>query len=205
MFKTILPSNASKLEIAFDKTSASRFNHNLARNKLWSAEHCPVELLPFLAWALSVDTWEEDWPEHVKRQVVASAVYVHRYKGTPAGIQAALKALDLGVTISEWFEHGGEPYTFKADVMVTTRGLTEQEFQDIADVIAATKNARSHLSQLRVYLTSVGTPFFAAATVIGERIDVYPWVATVPVAHATHHFAVVTHIAETITTGENLV
>lgn len=205
MFKTLLPPNSTTLELATEASMAIAFDHDVAIDHLWSADDCPIELLPYLAWALSVDTWNTDWPEHVKRQVVASAVYVHRFKGTPAGIKAALKALDLGVTISEWFDHGGDPYTFKADVMVTTRGLTDREFQDIIDVIASTKNARSHLSQLRVYLTTKAQRRFAAASVIGERIDVQPWTATVPVAQPVQHFAVTTHIAETITTGENLV
>lgn len=205
MFKTLLPPNATLLELATEASMAIAFDHDLDIDKLWSAEDCPIDLLPYLAWALSVDTWNADWPEHVKRQVVASSVYVHRFKGTPAGIKAALNALDLGVTISEWFDHGGDPYTFKADVMVTTRGLTDREFQDIINVIAATKNARSHLSQLRVYLTTAADTVLASATVTGERIDVLPWTATVPASRPAYQFAAAVQLAETITTGENLV
>jgi len=205
MFKTLLPPNSTTLELATEASMAIAFDHDVAIDHLWSADDCPIELLPYLAWALSVDTWSTDWPEHVKRQVVASAVYVHRFKGTPAGIKAALNALDLGVTISEWFDHGGDPYTFKADVMVSTRGLTDREFQDIIDVIASTKNARSHLSQLRVYLTAAADTFLSSAAVTGERIDVQPWVAPVPVSRPVYQFAAAVQLAETITTGENLV
>ena len=205
MIKTLLPPNSTALELAIESSMAIAFDHAVAIDHLWSADDCPIELLPYLAWALSVDTWNTDWPEHVKRQVVASAVYVHRFKGTPAGIKAALKALDLGVTISEWFDHGGDPYTFKADVMVTTRGLTDREFQDIIDVIAATKNARSHLSQLRVYLSTAADTFLASASVTGERIDIQPWVSTVPISLPAHQFAAAVQLAETITTVENLV
>ena len=205
MVKTLLPPNATLLELATEASMAIAFDHDIDIDLLWSAEKCPIELLPYLAWALSVDTWNADWPEHVKRQVVASSVYVHRFKGTPAGIKAALNALDLGVTISEWFEHGGEPFTFSADVTVTTRGLTDREFQDIIDVIATTKNARSHLSQLRIYLTTRADTFLASAAVMGERIDIQPWVATVPVSVPAYQIAAAVHLAETITTGENLV
>lgn len=205
MFKTLLPPNSTELELALEASMAKAFDHPVNIDKLWSAQDCPIELLPYLAWALSVDTWNSDWPEHVKRQVVASSVYVHKFKGTAAALKAALKALDLGVSISEWFEHGGQPYTFKADVMLTTRGLTEREFQDIIDVIAATKNARSHLSQLRVYLTTHAETFLASAAVTGERIDVQPWVATVPISRPAYQFAATVQLAETITTGESLV
>lgn len=205
MINTLLPPNATKLELAAEAAMAIATAQPVDIAKLWSADDCPLSLLPYLAWALSVDTWNTDWPEHVKRRVVASAVYVHRYKGTPAGIKAALNALDLGITISEWFEHGGEPYTFKADVMVTTRGLTDREFQDIIDVVASTKNSRSHLSRLRVYLATAADTSMASATISGERIDVQPWVATVPVTRPTYQFAATVQLAETITTGENLV
>ena len=205
MVKSLLTSNATNLERALEENIAVRFDHNLPIDKLWDAQKCPVHLLPFLAWSLSVDVWDTAWPEKIKRQVIASSVYVHRHKGTRGAMNAALAALDFGVEISEWFEHGGDPYTFRADVMISTRGLTDSEFDNIFNVINNTKNARSHLSRLRVYLTAKSRTYFAAASIIGERIDVQPWVASVPISHANTRFAVVTHIAETTTTGENLV
>lgn len=181
MPKTVLPPNATALEVALDKNNAKRFDVLMAAtsesSKTWSATDCPAALLPFLAWALSVDTWNSNWPEKVKRQVISSSVFVHRHKGTRAGLDMALKALDLGVIISEWFEHGGDPYTFKADVMVTTRGLTAQEYQDIIDVIASTKNARSHLSQLRVYLTGTVKPVIGVSVKRGRISNPQPFLA----------------------------
>lgn len=201
MYKTILPPNASKLETAFDKTAASRFDYDLSENKVWSAQHCPIEFLPFLAWALSVDTWDSDWPEHVKRQVVTSSVYVHRHKGTPAAIKAALNALDLGVTISEWFQHGGAPYTFRADVSLSTRGLTAKEITDIHTAIINTKNARSHLERLRVYLTSYANIKTAMIEVAGMAVTVQPWTPSFPDTAFVTKTAAITHIAQTITVG----
>ncbi|MCF6221635.1 MAG: phage tail protein I [Robiginitomaculum sp.] len=180
MLKTILPSTSSDLEKALDINSAARFDHDLPIDKLWSAETCPVQLLPFLAWALSVDTWNSDWPEHIKRKVIATSAYVHRYKGTAAGIRAALDALELGVEISEWFEHGGDPYTFTADVMVSTRGLTASEIEDIKSTIAYTKNARSHLERLRIYLAAYAKKYIGVAMKVGRVITLYPYVAELP-------------------------
>ncbi len=154
MTRTLLPPNSTKLELAAEVSMAKAFDLPVQIDKLWSAEECPLELLPYLAWALSVDTWNTAWSEKVKRQVIASAAYVHKFKGTPAGIKAALKALDLGVELSEWFEHGGDPYTFQVDVFVTTRGIDAAELESIRSTIINTKNARSWLSRLRVYLTS---------------------------------------------------
>jgi len=205
MFRSLLPPNSTPLELAAEASMALAYDLPVDIDTLWSAERCPIELLPYLAWALSVDIWNTNWTEAVRRKVVATAVYVHKHKGTPAGIKAALNALDLGVSISEWFEYGGDPFTFKADVVVTSRGLTEAEFQDIIDVIASTKNARSHLTELRVYLSTAASTVLASATVTGERIDVLPWVATVPTLQPNHRIAAGILIAELVSTGENLV
>lgn len=38
----------------------------VAIRQVWTPEECPVELLPYLAWALSVDQWDKDWPAEKK-------------------------------------------------------------------------------------------------------------------------------------------
>lgn len=35
---------------------------------LWNADTCPEALLPYLAWACSVDFWRETWPAEKKTQ-----------------------------------------------------------------------------------------------------------------------------------------
>ena len=100
----LLPPNATAREKALGQVVQDGFNIAFAIDALWSPDLCPIELLPYLAWALSVDHWDDEWTDTTKRSVVSSAVYVHRYKGTKQAVQKALEALDLGVTISQWFE-----------------------------------------------------------------------------------------------------
>ncbi len=57
----------------------------------------PVELLPLLAHAYSVDIWNPKWPEHKQRRVVGDAVYHHRIKGTLAGLEAYAAIVDSEV------------------------------------------------------------------------------------------------------------
>ncbi|MCW9529462.1 phage tail protein I, partial [Klebsiella grimontii] len=33
----------------------------VALRTLWTPTACPVDLLPYLAWALSVDRWDKNW------------------------------------------------------------------------------------------------------------------------------------------------
>ena len=199
MFKTLLPPNSTKLELALEASMAKAFDHPVNIDKLWSAQDCPIELLPYLAWALSVDTWNSDWPEHVKRQVVASSIYVHKFKGTAAALKAALKALDLGVSISEWFEHGGQPYTFRADVYVSTRGITAREVKNILATIAATKNARSYLERLRVYLSSDLRPVKIFIAAMAVPLTARPWLPELGNYSAAPGTAIAAHMVQPIT------
>lgn len=58
---------------------------------------CPKELLGYLAYAMSVDIWDEKWPETKKRQVIADSFRLHRMKTTLAGIRAHLALVDTKI------------------------------------------------------------------------------------------------------------
>lgn len=57
---------------------------------LWNPRLCPERLLPYLAWALSVDIWDTSWDVEKKRRVCANAFLDHQRKGTLATIQQYL-------------------------------------------------------------------------------------------------------------------
>lgn len=107
MTKTLLPQNTTKLERDLELLMAHSSDLPVAINTLWDPMTCPLTLLPWLAWANSVDDWLESWPEAVKRKVIADAFDVHRYKGTPHAVQKALDSLGVKTNILEWWEAGG--------------------------------------------------------------------------------------------------
>ena len=80
--KTLLPANATPLERALAQTILTLLDTPVPLNQLWDADTCPVSLLPYLASARSVDRWNANWPEEVKRRVVRDAFAVHQRKGT---------------------------------------------------------------------------------------------------------------------------
>lgn len=57
---------------------------------LWDPWACPASELPLLAWAWSVDIWDDTWPELRKRSVVSEARAYHERKTTVAGYRMAL-------------------------------------------------------------------------------------------------------------------
>lgn len=198
---SILPYNSTELERAAEAAIREGMATDVPIDTLWSATDCPGDLLPFLAWALSVDDWDAVWPIETKRAVVASAVEIHRLKGTPGAMRRAFKALDLGLQLSEWFEYGGDRYTFRVDALISTRGIEPGEYRAIYAAIANTKNARSWLERLRVYITSYAKPKAMTAAVMGHEIVVQPWTPDVPEAAATRVTGSAIHITQFLTTG----
>lgn len=106
--------------------------------------NCPAELLPWLAYALSVDVWNDKWPESTKRAVCANSLEMHRFKGTHGGVVDALAALGIRTDIVYWHEMQpeGEPGTMVVTLWVNTVLNPE------ADIIIGQETVRDVLEQL---------------------------------------------------------
>ena len=171
---SLLPANAAALEKALESLAVNRLgNIDAPLRDLWSAEHCPEALLPWLAWALSVDQWSADWPLHIRRARVAAAIAIQRIKGTAQSVVDVVASFGGNVIVREWFEQTppADPHTFDLTVTLTGHGsaVPSADFIDavIAEV-ARTKPARSHFNftvslpaQARIGLRAVARPVIA--------------------------------------------
>lgn len=94
---SLLPVNSTALERALEQTG--RLDHLSPEviRSLWNPATCPEDLLPWLAWALSVDFWEDTWPLERQRAVIAGSIAWHRKKGTPWALKEALAAMGFPV------------------------------------------------------------------------------------------------------------
>ena len=88
---------------------------------------CPEALLPWLAWALSVDDWDSLWPESIKRNLIAESISIHRIKGTVSAIRRVLRVLGVEAELSEWFDHGGIPHTFRLTAWANANLVSDSE------------------------------------------------------------------------------
>lgn len=144
---SLLPPNATPQEIALDETTARIGAVPVPIKTLWNPETCPVDLLPWLAWALSVDYWDPTWSEETKRAVVAESMEYHRRKGTPWAVEHALLRAGAGSPeVIEWFDYGGSAYRFK--VRIEGRIPTDADRARYYLVINGSKNVRSWLDSL---------------------------------------------------------
>lgn len=103
----ILPPNSTTLEqivADLDWARIDALNTEVVRQVV-NPQTCPEALLPWLAWAMSVDVWDDTWPLATRRAVIAAQPAVQRRKGTRLAIRMALQALGVDAQITEWWEH----------------------------------------------------------------------------------------------------
>ena len=111
----ILPPSASDQERALAAISERFDNLNTDLRALWNPDTCPVSFLPYLAWTFSLDDWDDNWPETIKRQRIKDSLYNHRIKGSRQSLENAVAAFNAQLLITEWWEKTpkGTPHTFE--------------------------------------------------------------------------------------------
>ncbi|MGL5215892.1 MAG: phage tail protein I [Aeromonas hydrophila] len=121
----LLPYQSSDLERDLDIALSHIESVEIPIRTLWNPWECPIDYLPYLAWAVKVGSWSSRWSERVKRQVVAASLDIHRVRGTRQAVEKALESLDVKCELTEWFESpelNMEPGTFRVTAHVSTRG-----------------------------------------------------------------------------------
>lgn len=174
MSNTLLPPNASPLEVAIAAACAPLGNVPVALRTLWDPHACPVSLLPYLAWAVSVDRWDENWPESAKRSAVTNAFYLHRKKGTIAALRAAVEPFGQLVKVTEWWQEGGAPGTFRVEVGVSGAGLSSEAYRELERMLAAAKPCSRHMVGLVISAVNRCVIYAAAAVEFGDEMVIYP-------------------------------
>lgn len=162
MSASILPANLADLERDLDAALSRIGLVEIPISVLWDPWQCPLDVLPYLAWAVSVDMWRTDWSEQTKRRVVAGSLDLHRIKGTRPAVLKALESIGLRAELTEWFEESpkAQPGTFSLiawannNLSADQAGfLNEALYDQLYTVIDNAKNTRSH------YTFKIGAKF----------------------------------------------
>lgn len=132
------------------------------------------DTLDQLAWHYNVLFYSTGFTVAQKRGAIKQAIYWRRIAGTKAAVVGAIESVGYGAVMSEWFQHGGIPYTFKIDVELVDTPITDEAWNKSRRIIDETKNTRSHYD-LRVAAKLPGVLYLGAAAVGGEEVVVYPY------------------------------
>ncbi|WP_372830514.1 phage tail protein I [Pontibacterium sp.] len=173
MSDSVLPSSLSDLERDLEAALYHFDDISAPVEHLWNPAACPLPLLPYLAWALSVDQWSTDWPETRKRAVVAASLDIHRIKGTRQAVEIAVDSIDEQVDLIEWFEFKPPslPGTFSARLEIDV-WPDQSRLDQVRRVIDAAKRKSAHYD-LAVQATNAGPVYVGCAyidTVVAESL-----------------------------------
>ncbi|WP_072094140.1 phage tail protein I [Trabulsiella odontotermitis] len=166
--------------------------------KLWNADECPVPLLPYLAWALSVDRWDKNWSEQTKRQVIKAAWKVHRLKGTIAALRHVVEPFGYLLQVIEWWQTDETPGTFRLVIGVQDQGITEDTYHELERLIDDAKPRSRHLTGLSLSLQTQGNINTAACCYTGETLTVYPYFPETISVGGNDYTGAATHLIDTV-------
>ena len=173
--KSLLPINSTQLERAIEAASVDRTVIPL--RSLYNPTTCPVHLLPHLAWAWSVDRWDDRWTEAAKRNAIRASFYIHSRKGTIGALRRVVEPLGYLLEVIEWWQTvpEGPPATFALRVGVLETGITEEMFSELERLIDDAKPVSRHMTGLDITLETRLDAYTGFAVYDGDEVDVYPW------------------------------
>jgi len=149
-YPSLLPPGSTALEKAVEQVAAGLLDIPTPIRDVWSPDTCPIGLLPWLAWGLSLDNWSSDWTDAIKRERVRKAIPIARQKGTAASVRAVVQSFGGSVAIREWWQMvpKADPHSFSLVLNLDQNGApASAAFVDqvIAEVGRA-EPARSHFT-----------------------------------------------------------
>ena len=175
MSSRLLPTGSSPLEIAAAEACAAIARVPVPIKTLVSPDTCPLPLLPYLAWAWSVDRWDPAWSERTKRDVIKSSMFVHKHKGTIGALRRVVEPLGYLISITEWWKTGDRNGTFRLTVGVSENGITEETYYELERLIFDAKPVSRHLLGLSISLGTEGAVYCGASVNTGDVLKVYPY------------------------------
>lgn len=195
---SLLPPGSSPLERRLAQTCSGISDLQVSLRDLWNPATCPIRFLPYLAWAFSVDRWDESWTESVKRRVVQDAFYIHQHKGTTSAVRRVVEPFGFLIRINEWWQTGETPGTFRLDIGVQDHGITEDTYLELERLISDAKPCSRHMTGMSINMQTSGPYWVGAASYLGEEITVYPYINETIVSGGTAHEGGAVHVIDTM-------
>ncbi|VVN04336.1 hypothetical protein PS631_03518 [Pseudomonas fluorescens] len=174
---SLLPLNRTALECAIEAAGDEDLKVDL--RLLYSPDNCPPHLLYQLAWAWSVDRWDDSWSDAIKRSVIRSSFVVHAHKGTLGGLRRVVEPFGYLIEVEEWWQAkpAAVPGTFALKIGVSDAGISEQTYAELSALIDDAKPVTRHITSLVISLESRGIFYMGCSYQDGDELDIYPLAA----------------------------
>ena len=199
--RALLPPNATPLERAAAEALAEIQRVPIPLRQLWNPDTCPAHLLPYLAWAFSVDRWDMTWSEATKRGVIRASFYVHQHKGTISALRRVVEPLGYLLEVDEWWqqEPQGEPGTFALRIGVLDTGITDAMYTELTRLVDDAKPLTRHITGLDLLGETRGPLYLGCAVYDGHETTVYPYAAPTTESAGMLYIAAALDVIDTTT------
>lgn len=198
---SLLPPGSSALERRLAEACSGISGLNVPLRDMWNPATCPASFLPYLAWAFSVDRWDEGWAESVKRQVVRDAFYIHQHKGTISAVRRVVEPFGFLIRVIEWWQNGDAPGTFRLDIGVEDQGITEETYLELERLISDAKPCSRHMLGMSINLQSSGQFYTGAACYDGDDLAVYPYTPDIISVSGPAYAGAAVHVIDLLEVG----
>lgn len=170
----LLPPASSATEHNLAECNSAITHLPIALRHLCDPASCPTDLLPYLAWAMSVDRWDPHWPDRTRRSVINIAFSIHQHKGTTQALRDVIEPFGYLRSIVEWWQTGGTPGTFSLEIGVLDTGITPEMYQEMERLIEDVKPVSRHLTGINIIQDVTGRLYVGGTSTDGEIISIYP-------------------------------
>lgn len=173
----LLPPNTTQIEKKITEVSASAFNLNGDLSSLIRIDDAPSDYLSILAWQFSVDRWQDDWSDEIKRAQIKNSITVHRHKGTNFALRSIVESFGYSLSVHEWWQENpmNEPGTFQITVETNGKALSERTYKTLVELLHDAKPLTRELKGIEINVINVeGETNVAAAIYCGEDVTIYP-------------------------------
>lgn len=174
MSSSLLPPGSSVLERRLAQACSGISDLDVPLRDLWNPWKCPEKFLPYLAWAFSVDSWDESWNEQEKRAVISESFRLHQHKGTVSAIRRVVEKMGYSFSIAEWWEVADSAGTFRLEVDVNDIGITSRMLDELTRLINDAKPVSRHLAQFNISTKVHGDIYVGSTLCSGDIISIYP-------------------------------
>lgn len=173
----LLPPNSTSFEKKIIQTTSKLTDLNADLSSLIRVDDAPSDFLSILAWQFSVDRWQDDWSDDVKRAQIKNSIKVHTYKGTNFALRSIVESFGYSLTVHEWWQESpmNVPGTFQITVDTNGKALTEKGYKTLVELLHDAKPLTRELKGIEINVINVeGETNVAAAMYCGEDITIYP-------------------------------
>ncbi|WP_151821404.1 phage tail protein I [Acinetobacter oleivorans] len=173
----LLPPNTTAFEKKIVETTAKTTELNTNLSSLIRVDDAPADFLSILAWQFSVDRWQDDWSDEVKRAQIKNSIKVHTYKGTNFALRSIVESFGYSLTIHEWWQETpmNAPGTFQITIETNGRALTEKTSKTLVELLNDAKPLTRELKGIEINVINVqGETNVACGCYGGDDVTIYP-------------------------------